>query len=105
MAVSDRIRAYGDSFGENLHHFGKAWDEIYGDALLLENNAVVCLVRVFRVRVRSMKTTRCTKPLRTRCGLVFRDHQLFLLQFKHSICSSPQSAHEHTIWVNVSRYA
>lgn len=58
---------------------------VYGFALLLENNAVMFLVRVCHVRTRNMKTTRRTKPWRTRAGFMFQHRQWFLLQIKLSI--------------------
>ena len=63
----------------NSHDIGEALDEIYGDALLLEDNTIVCLVCVFQVRMSNRKATDSPKPFRPSGGLAFLEHQPFPL--------------------------
>jgi hypothetical protein len=53
-----------NSLSENFHDTGEALHTIYGDADLLENDPVVCLVCVSYMRMGNLSATDCPETFR-----------------------------------------
>ena len=78
-----------DNVNESLHHISKARDKIYGNTLLLENNAVMLLVRVGQVQMGNMETACHTKTLRAGGDFVLQILPCLLLQIKYILWTYP----------------
>ena len=80
-----------DSLSESYYNIGESLYVIYGDAYLLENDPVMCLVMIFSTLLRILSETRCLLTCRLR-GLWVGPPLHY--ESRVGICGNVKSTHE-----------